>query len=316
MVMKKLIAEAAASVRAARAAGRACRAGAGLLLVLATAPAWADCRGMVLHAHRGAPTAPENSAAAVRQALDGDWDAVEIDLQALRDGAWVLHHDAQLGRTTSLRGRAVRDLDSAVWREVRLKDRQGRQGSEPAAWLSDIAPAVQAAQAKVLNAEIKQIGASCEAVQQLGSGLQAQIPSGRWFLTSIDRRQLECVRRADPHGYLGQIVLDPQALARQGGAAAAGRLAPPVLDLAWLRRLQQEVGAPVGVHVDINTLAANPRLLGDARTLGMPVFTYHLGPDRQHAEALRAQARRSGLLPTGAIIDGLPAAFCELLGKP
>lgn len=304
-----------AGLRAGALRGWRRAVGAGLLLALAGAGARADCRGMVLHAHRGAPEAPENSASAVRQALDGGWDAVEIDLQALRDGVWVLHHDAQLGRTTSLRGRAVRDLDSAVWREVRLKDRQGRQGSEPAPWLTDIAPAVQAAEGKVLNAEIKQLGASCEAVQQLAGALQAQIPGGRWFLTSIDRRQLECVRRADPRGYLGQIVLDPQALARQGGPAA-GRLAPPVLDMAWLRRLQQEVGAPVGVHVDINTLSANPTLLADARGLGMPVFTYHLGPDRQHAEALRAQARRSGLLPTGAIIDGAPAAFCDLLGKP
>ena len=84
-------------------------------------------------------------------------------------------------------------------------------------------------------------------------------------------------------------MLDPQALARQNPATrnSASRLQPPVLDDAWLRRLQQEIGKPVGVHVDINTLAANPRLLPLARDLGIPVFTYHLGADAEHARALR-----------------------------
>ena len=284
---------------------------------LVPAPAQADCQGMVLHAHRGSAAAPENSLAAVRLAFEGEWDGAEIDIQQLRDRQWVLHHDAQLGRTTSLRGRSVRDLDSATWREVRLKDRQGKVGNEPAPLLSDVLTGVPERDEKVLNVEIKQFNGNCDAAQLAVAQLHSGRPAGRWFLTSIDRRQLQCARKADPHGYLGQIAMDAQTLARESGARkVARRVDAPVLDSAWLRRLQQEVGGPVGVQVDINTLAANPSLLVDAKALNLSVFTYHLGPDREHADALKAYARRSGLLPSGAIIDGKPAEFCSLLSKP
>jgi glycerophosphoryl diester phosphodiesterase len=288
-----------------------------LAALLAAGSAQAECQGMVLHAHRGSAAAPENSLAAVRLAFEGEWDGAEIDIQQLRDRQWVLHHDAQLGRTTSLQGRSVRDLDSATWREVRLKDRQGKVGAEPAPFLSDVLGSVAEREDKVLNVEIKQFNGSCDAAQQAVAVLHRGQPAGRWFLTAIDRRQLQCARKADPHGYLGQIALDAQALARENGARTLARsVNAPVLDTAWLRRLQQDVGSPVGVHVDINTLAANPGLLADAKALQLPVFSYHLGSDREHAEALKAYASRSGLWPSGAIIDGAPSAFCSLLGKP
>lgn len=291
---------------------------AALLGLAAAAPsAYPACHGMVLHAHRGAPAAPENSFSAVRQALQGDWDGAEIDIQQLRDLHWVLHHDPRLGRTTSLRGRSTRELDRTAWREVRLKDRQGRLVNEPAPFLDELLAQLPESGDKVLNVEIKQLaGASCDGAQQALAALQRGWPGGNWFVTAIDRQQLRCVRRADAQAYVGQVVLDPRALARRAGTRVAGRLAPTVIDAAWLRRLQQEVGAPVGVHVDIHTLDSSPTLLADAQALGMPVFTYHLGPDRDHAQALRAQALRAGLLPSGAIIDGAPGPFCTWLAQP
>jgi glycerophosphoryl diester phosphodiesterase len=287
------------------------------LLTAALPPlAHAECQGMVLHAHRGSPVSPENSLSAVRLTLEGDWDGAEIDIQQLRDLQWVLHHDAQLGRTTSLQGRSPRDLDSATWRELRMKDRQGRVTNEPAPFLSDVL-ALPERQDKVLNVEIKQFSGSCDAAGQAVGQLRRGLPSGGWFLTSIERRQLQCVRKADPRGYLGQIVLDAQALARESRARAqADRIPATVIDAAWLRRLQQEVGAPVGVHVDINTLAASPSLLAEAKALNIPVFTYHLGADQEHAAALRTAARRGGLLPSGAIVNGTATAFCDLLSRP
>lgn len=284
-----------------------------LLLSIFPASVRADCMGMVLHAHRGSPAAPENALSAVRLALDGEWDGVEIDIQQLRDQQWVLHHDAQLGRTTSLQGRTSRELYSATWRELQMKDRQGRVTSESAPFLADVLALPERAE-KVLNIEIKQIDSNCEptnlAVKQLRRGL----PNGGWFLTSVDRRQLMCARKADPRGYVGQIVLDPQALAFQSRSRSlSSRLKPPQLDYNWLSNLLQDVGAPVGAHVDINTLAANPSLLADAKALGMPIFTYHLGQDADQASALKAMARRTGLWPSGAIINGLPKEFCRQL---
>lgn len=48
----------------------------------------------------------------------------------------------------------------------------------------------------------------------------------------------------------------------------------------------------------------------------MAVFTYHLGSDREHAENLRQYAKRTGLLPSGAIVDGDPSKFCQVLNQP
>lgn len=279
--------------------------------------AYADCKGLVLHAHRGTSDQPENSLSAIKQALKGSWDGVEIDLQQLRDRQWVIHHDPVLGRTTSLARRNLADLDSTVWREVRLKDRQGRVTSEPAPFLADTLQSLTPFEGKVVNAEIKQGFKNCEASQQAVAAMNQGRPSGQWFLTSVERRHLQCARQADPQGYLGVIVLDPQGLALSDPRTArtASRLSAPVIDSAWLRRLQQEVAPPVGVHVDINTLHANPGLLADARLLNLPVFTYHLGADRDHAQALRQTAQRSGLWPSGAIIDGQPEPFCDQLTR-
>jgi len=277
----------------------------------------AACLGMVLHAHRGEAGSPENSLRAVEGALSGAWDGAEIDIQQLRDGAWVLHHDPQLGRTTSLRGRTVASIDSAAWKEVRLKDRAGRVTAESAPFLDDVAQAAAAHGGKVLNVEIKQINGDCQPARSAATDLHRALPQGQWFLTSVDRRQLQCARQSDPQGYLGLIVLDAQALAlgssNRLAQRSAGHLGTPVIDRDWLMRLAQEVGQPVGVHVDIHTLRRNPGVLATARELGMPVFTYHLGADREHAQALQAARRQGGLLPSGAIIDGDAGQFCRMV---
>jgi glycerophosphoryl diester phosphodiesterase len=290
------------------------------LLVALPTPARTACLGMELHAHRGSPAAPENSLSAIQLALEGSWDGAETDIQQLRDQAWVLHHDDQLGRTTSLQGRAVRDIDSATWREVRMKDRQGRVSSEKAPFMRDVAAMAATHGSKVFNVEIKQGNYDCTPAHQAVSTLHEAMPGGQWFLTSIERRQLQCARKADPEGYLGQVVLDPQALALSSTNRyvrnGAARLASPTLDKNWLDRLVNEVGSPVGIHIDTNTLAHNPGLLQLARQMNIAVFTYNLDNDREHAQALRAARRQGDLLPSGAIINGQPDAFCQLLSTP
>jgi len=137
-------------------------------------------------------------------------------------------------------------------------------------------------------------------------------PGGQWFVTAIDRGHLRCARQFDPAGYLGVIVLDPQSAAIQDKRIPNPMRVPqPQLDARWLDTLQREVGAPVGVHLDVHTLASQPAILTMARERGMPVFTYSLADDRRHAEALRKVAERTKLWPTGVIIDGDPDAFCK-----
>jgi glycerophosphoryl diester phosphodiesterase len=55
-------------------------------------------------AHRGASAyAPENTLAAVRNAIGHNSDMVEVDVRRSRDGALVLLHDTTLTRTTNVR---------------------------------------------------------------------------------------------------------------------------------------------------------------------------------------------------------------------
>lgn len=80
-----------------------------------------------VHAHRGgAALAPENTLAAVRNALALGADVIELDLHVSRDGAVVVIHDATLDRTTTGRGfvreTALADLqrlDAGTWFHAR-----------------------------------------------------------------------------------------------------------------------------------------------------------------------------------------------------
>jgi glycerophosphoryl diester phosphodiesterase len=69
-------------------------------------------------AHRcGSGVAPENTLVALRTALRGGADAVEVDVVPSRDGHPVVHHDDRLSRTAGV-DRAVWDLDLAELRRL------------------------------------------------------------------------------------------------------------------------------------------------------------------------------------------------------
>ena len=78
-------------------------------------------------AHRGASAyAPENTLTAIRQAVELHADLVEVDVQRTRDGALVLLHDADLGRTTDaarvLPRRAPWRVADLIYEEVQRLD--------------------------------------------------------------------------------------------------------------------------------------------------------------------------------------------------
>ena len=74
-------------------------------------------------AHRGASgSAPENTLAAFKKALEIGVDAVELDLHGTADGEVVVIHDATLDRTTNLQGdinetplEIVQGADAGAW---------------------------------------------------------------------------------------------------------------------------------------------------------------------------------------------------------
>lgn len=98
------------------------------VLALVAVPCLAQTLSVDVHAHRGgAALAPENTLAAVRNALALDVDVVELDLHVSRDNSVVVIHDATLDRTTNGRGfvreAALADLqrlDAGSWFNARF----------------------------------------------------------------------------------------------------------------------------------------------------------------------------------------------------
>lgn len=278
--------------------------------------AHALCKGMELHSHRGAYQAPENSLSGAQLAFKGGWDGVEIDVQQLQDRQWVLHHDFQLGRTTSIANTLTSKMSSTAWSEVRLKKRGGKYlTSESAPFLKDLIEGLPADSTKVMNIEIKQATSDCGAAASIVSELKRGRPDGRWFLTSIDVAQLQCIRRYDPYNYVGLVVLDPLSMAKQTRSRFANRIGPKTIDRQWLEQIKLSIGGLIGIHIDTVTLEANPSLLEVAKSLDIPVFTYSFSSDQQHARLIRTYALRTGFLPSGAIIDDSPEKFCNTVGE-
>ncbi|KAA5545698.1 hypothetical protein F0145_12240 [Adhaeribacter rhizoryzae] len=80
-------------------------------------------RKINLIAHRGASdVAPENTLAAVKKALQGPADYIEVDVHQTKDGAIILMHDATVNRTTNGQGTIasltlaeIKKLDAGLW---------------------------------------------------------------------------------------------------------------------------------------------------------------------------------------------------------
>src|SRR5215203_4377279 len=78
---------------------------------------------MLVLAHRGANrVAPENTVAAMQEAVDRGADGVELDVHRSADGVLVVHHDAETpaGRLADLTTAALRDVvpDAPMLSEV------------------------------------------------------------------------------------------------------------------------------------------------------------------------------------------------------
>lgn len=280
----------------------------------------AACQGMALHAHRGAPSAPENSLSAYVAVAEGPWNGMETDIQQLRDGAWVLHHDALTGRVVSAgAAKPVSHLSSTEWRMARMKARDRRLTDEAPPFLTQLIDVSADYPQKTLNIEMKQPYRGCAPIQRVVDQLSNGVGHGNWFLTSIDRENLKCARKFDRAGYLGLIVIDVQNIAEEQQNSYARQVSRHLKRLSlsrqWLMTLKQQVGAPLGIHVDADSLHENRQLLSDARALGISVFTYSMISDERHAEVLADIRSRTQLLPSGAVIDNDPQQFCGRLER-
>lgn len=149
----------------------------------------AACQGMALHAHRGASSAPENSLSAYVAVAEGPWDGMETDIQQLRDGAWVLHHDALTGRVVSAGpAKPASHLSSTEWRVARMKARDRRLTDEAPPFLAQLIDASADHPQKTLNIEMKQPYRGCAPIQRVVDQLSNGVGHGNWFLTTRYRQ--------------------------------------------------------------------------------------------------------------------------------
>ncbi len=79
---------------------------------------WRETDRISIIAHRGSSgSAPENTLAAFRKALDDGADGIELDVRMSKDGELVVLHDRTVNRTTNGRGK-VSDLTVAELRKL------------------------------------------------------------------------------------------------------------------------------------------------------------------------------------------------------
>lgn len=81
---------------------------------------------IVVIAHRAAhETAPENSLAAIKTAIELGCDYVELDVRKTKDGKLVLMHDSSVDRTSTGKGK----VDQLTFDEIRKLTLKGPQGN-------------------------------------------------------------------------------------------------------------------------------------------------------------------------------------------
>lgn len=168
-------------------------------------------------AHRGASaSAPENTLAALRLAIDQGADMAEIDVQLSADGHPVLFHDDRLGRTApgtagigALTLRALRALDAGSWFSPAF-------AGERIPTLAEVLDEVGAR--LPLNIELKIGGDDAQASRRLA---QAVIGESRGrdlamggALTSFDHAVIDHIASGEGGRRYGYIVGDEAALAR------------------------------------------------------------------------------------------------------
>ncbi len=149
-----------------------------------------------LFAHRGfCLHHPENSLASIRAAQDMGLAGTEVDLRTARDGALVLMHDPTVDRTTDGSG-AIKDMDLARVRKLRLKDRQGRITKEAPPTLAQALKLAATRPGFELALDLKEADPAQAAQEVSASGIKDRV-----VFSISDPQQVEtirAIRKVDP----------------------------------------------------------------------------------------------------------------------
>ncbi len=162
-------------------------------------------RGIAITAHRaGSAHAPENTMAALENAIAAGADVVEIDVQETADGEIVLLHDTDLRR--------VAGIARSVW-QMRLNE---LQQLDVGSWFApsfrgERIPTLRAFAAASrgrvrLNVELKDNGHGEDLATRVVAALRETAVAGDAAVSSLDLALLRQVRRMAPEIKVGLIV--------------------------------------------------------------------------------------------------------------
>ena len=179
--------------------------------------------------HRGSSgTAPENTIASFRQAIDAGADMIELDIRMTKDYHFVVIHDRTVDRTTTGHGavsaktlQEIRLLDAGGWFSPRFRGEQIPTLRE----VMDLLP-----EHVGLNIEVKTDG-DPRPGRALEESLVLILREGRMngpcLVSSFDHPHLRRLHRLDPDLRLGalyhpvrDLAKKPSTICRAAGASA------------------------------------------------------------------------------------------------
>lgn len=162
-------------------------------------------RDVQVTAHRGSSlTAPENSLAAIRQAIADGADFAEIDVQETADGTLVLLHDTDLMRVAGVNAKIweveyveIRDLDAGSWFSPEFAGET----------IPTLQQAIDLARGHLrLNIELKYNGHDVRLAERTAELVRRNGFVEECVITSLDNAGLRRVRQVAPDVRIGQIV--------------------------------------------------------------------------------------------------------------
>ena len=236
-------------------------------------------------AHRGASaSAPENTLAAFRLALEQGADGIELDVTRCASGEVVVMHDATVDRTTDGTGAvlalpldALRALDAGSW--------------FGAAWSGERVPLLEEVLEEVggrlrVNIEIKREGSGGGLEERVAELVRCHGLQDSVIISSFSPRALRRMRRAAPELPRALLTAWP---------------APPELILAWAGPLL----APQALHPPHRLVHAAS--VATAHRLGLRVNAWTVNE--------RADMARMIALGVDGIITDRPAELAHLLAE-
>lgn len=218
--------------------------------------------------HRDDLAGMENSLSSFRRAVAEGYRYIETDVHATADGIVVVHHDANLDRTTDGRG----DIDCLSWSVVRSARIAGR---EPVSRLEDV---LEELPDVFFNIDVKSDPAAAEVLRVI----RRQNAGDRVCLAAFSDRRLESLRRDGGPGILTSLGPRSAAALWTASRVPGLQLSPPVH------------GAAAQVPIRCGRLRViDPRFLRTARRRGIEV----------HAWTVDDASEMAALLDLG--VDGL-----------